>query len=156
MKKGIVSLLLATATCLLAGNARAIGKTGITAYGTYWNGDDTGYGYGIKGTKSLLDILFADARIGYINFEDSNTELIPLEASINVGLPGMITPYAGVGVGYYFVDGPRGDNAAGYFGQIGVEVSIAMAGVFAELRYHDLEEDAFDGPSASIGILLKF
>ncbi|WP_372805853.1 hypothetical protein [Pontiella sp.] len=156
MRKGIVSLLLATAACLLAANAQAIGKTGFTAYGTYWNGDDSGYGYGVKATKSLLDILFADARIGYLNFNDSDTEVIPLEASINVGLPGVITPYAGVGAGYYFIDGPMGNNAAGYFGQIGVEISIAMFGVLAEVRYHDLAENAFDGPSASLGILLKF
>ncbi|VGO11528.1 hypothetical protein PDESU_00072 [Pontiella desulfatans] len=157
MKKCTIALLLATATCFMAGNALAIGKTGYTAYGTYWNGDDSGYGFGLKYTRSLIDIVFADARVSYISYDSNRIDtLIPTEVSINIGLPGVVTPYAGVGAGYYFIDSPIYDDSAGYFAQVGVEVSISKIGVLAELRYHDLEGGDLDSLSANLGVLLKF
>jgi outer membrane protein W len=82
--------------------------------------------------------------------------MIPLEVSFNLGLPGFITPYAGVGMGYYFIDNPDIDDATGYFGQVGVEFSIVKIGVMVELRYMDIEGEYFDDLALNAGILLRF
>ena len=156
MKK-TTAKLLAAAACLVAGNALAIGSNGITAYGTYWDGENAGYGLGLKYSKSLVDMIYFDGRGGYITFDDpADTTMIPLEVSFNLGLPGFITPYAGVGMGYYFIDNPIFDNATGYFGQIGCEFSILKIGVMVELRYMDLEGEYFDDLALNAGILLRF
>jgi hypothetical protein len=102
-------------------------------------------------------MVYFDGRVGYVAFDDAfDTTVIPLEAGFNVGLPGVITPYAGVGVGYYFIDNPFIDNAAGYYAQAGVEFILARIGVSVELRYHELDEDYLDGVSLNSGIILKF
>lgn len=156
MKK-TVAILLATAAFLVAGNALAIGSNGLAAYGTYWDGESAGRGLGLKYSKSLLDLISVDGRGGYIMFDDvDDTTMVPLEASFNISLLGIITPYAGVGVGYYFIDNPLFDDASGYFGQIGLEVTIVNIGVMAELRYMDLEGEYFDDLALNVGILLKF
>ena len=156
MKKTI-AILLATATCLVAGNALALGNNAITAYGTYWDGEEPGYGLGLKYSKSLVDMIYLDARGGYVMFDDLvDTTMVPLEVGFNLGLPGMITPYAGVGVGYYLIDNPIIDDATGYFGQIGVEFTIVKIGAMVELRYLDLEGEYFDDLALNVGILLKF
>jgi hypothetical protein len=156
MKKTI-ALLLATVTCLVAGNALAVGSNGLTAYGTYWDGENPGYGLGLKYSKSLLDIVSVDGRGTYIMFDDvADTTMVPLEVAFNLGFPGPISPYAGVGVGYYFIDNPLFDDATGYFGQIGLEFTIVKVGVMAELRYMDLEGEYFDDLALNVGILLKF
>lgn len=156
MKK-TTALLIATAACLVAGNALGLGSNGLTAYGTYWDGVEPGYGLGLKYSKSLLDIVSVDGRGGYIMFDDlADTSMIPLEVAFNLGFPGPISPYAGVGVGYYLIDNPTIDDASGYFGQIGIEFTIVKIGAMAELRYLDLEGSYFDDLSVNIGILLKF
>ena len=156
MKKTI-AMLLATVTCLIAGNALAIGSNGITAYGTYWDGEEPGYGLGLKYSKSLIDIVSVDGRGGYIMFDDLvDTTMVPLEVAFNIGLPGPISPYAGVGVGYYLIDHPVVDDASGYFGQIGIEFTIVKIGAMAELRYLDLEGTYFDDLALNVGILFKF
>lgn len=156
MKKTI-AILVATVTCLLAGNALAIGSNGITAYGTYWDGVEPGYGLGLKYSKSLVDMIYLDGRGGYITFDDvADTTMIPLEVSFNLGFPGFISPYVGVGVGYYLIDNPIIDDASGYFGQIGCEFSIVKIGVMVELRYMDLEGEYFDDLALNAGILLRF
>jgi hypothetical protein len=82
--------------------------------------------------------------------------MVPLEVAFNIGLPGPISPYAGVGVGYYLIDNPVIDDASGYFGQIGIEFTIVKIGAMAELRYLDLEGTYFDDLALNVGILLKF
>ena len=137
-------------------SAGAVGKTTLTAYGTYWDQEETAYGAGLRASKSLLDMVYVDGRAGYVETETSNTEMIPLEASINLGLPGIITPYVGIGAGYYFLDSDLLDDRAGYFGQIGCEFIFTKIGALAELRYLDLEDDYFDGVSLNVGVLWKF
>ena len=149
--------IFAVTICLLAGGALAVGDDRLTAYGTYWNGDKNGYGLGLKYSKSLIDLVFFEGRGGYVAFDDAvDTTVIPLEAGFNLALPGVITPYAGVGLGYYFIDNPWIDNTSGYFVQAGVEFTISKIGVMAELRYHDLEEKYMDGVSLNGGIILNF
>lgn len=146
-------------TLVMMGMATAYSVAGssVAAYGTYWDGEDAGYGVGAKYGLSLIDILFADARAGYITFDDNvDTTMVPLEVSINLGFPGPITPYAGVGVGYYLIDNPLLDDSSGYFGQIGLEFTIIKIGALVELRYTDLESTYFDDLSVNAGLVFKF
>ena len=155
MKQGLTALLAAF-TVMVAYQAEAVGKTTLTAYGTYWDQKDAAYGGSLKLSKSLVDMVYVDGRAGYLKTENGKQETIPLEASINLGLPGMITPYVGVGAGYYFIDSNLMDDASGYFGQIGAELIFTKIGVMAELRYLDLEGSYFDGVALNIGALWKF
>ncbi|MDH3981746.1 MAG: porin family protein [Kiritimatiellaceae bacterium] len=157
MKKGLFALLVVALAGFTATTSHAIGETGITAYGTYWNGEnEDGLGLGVKLTKSIIDVLWVDGSASYISFDPSGDSLVPLEATINVGLPGVVTPYAGIGAGYYFIDSPSLESRAGYLGLLGVEISIKTVGLLAELRYHDLEGDALDDLSLRFGVLLRF
>lgn len=156
MKKTLV-ILITTAVCLLADHAGALGRDALTAYGTYWDGENAGYGLGLKYSKSLLDMVSVDGRGGYIVFDDAvDTTMVPLEVAFNLGLPGPITPYAGVGLGYYLIDHPLFDDASGYFAQVGLEFTLVKIGAMVELRYMDLEEDYFDDLSLNVGVVLKF
>lgn len=154
MKKLLLSAIALAGLFIL--NAQAVGKTTLTAYASYWNHTDDAYGAGARLSKSLLDMVYVDGRAGYSKTDKTQTEMIPLEASINVGLPGMITPYAGIGGGYYFVDSEFLDDLGGYFGQIGCEFIFTKVGALAELRYLDLEGSYFDGVSVNVGVLWKF
>jgi hypothetical protein len=154
MKKTIIVALAAFS--LVTANT-AVAGGGVAAYGTYWDGENPGYGVGAKYAMSLIDIIFADARAGYIMFDDAaDTTMVPLEISFNLGLPGAITHYAGVGLGYYLIDNPILDDSSGYFGQIGLEFTIIKIGAMVELRYMDLESNYFDDLSLNAGLVFKF
>lgn len=156
MRQRIVLLLTLSVVLAIASTLRA--DTSLTAYGTYWEGDDTGKGGGVRLTKTFLGFGAVDGRGGYVEFSDTNTEVYPLDVSINVRLPFLISPYAGIGAGYYHTDSdlPGVDNTSGYFGQIGVEATFLRFGAMAEIRFHDLEGSYFDGTSANVGLLLKW
>ncbi|MDZ8119550.1 hypothetical protein [Pontiella agarivorans] len=149
--------LLLLCTALIAAGC-ALADTSLSAYGTYWEADSSGQGAGLRLKKTFLGFGAVEARGGYVNFDDIETDMIPLDASINVRLPFMISPYAGVGAGYYFMDSDAGgmDDTSGVFAQIGVEATFLWIGALAEVRYYDLEENYFDGPSYNIGLLLKW
>ncbi|MEI6892031.1 MAG: hypothetical protein V5783_07665 [Pontiella sp.] len=151
-----IVMALLVATVLLAGSASA--DTSLTAYGTLWDADDRGTGAGLRLKKTFLGFAAAEARGGYIHFDDIKTDMVPLDISINARLPFMISPYAGVGVGYYLFDSNETDfdSAVGYFAQVGVEATFLMMGIMAEIRYHDMEESYFDGASFNAGILFKW
>ncbi|MDF7807578.1 hypothetical protein P4E94_09030 [Pontiellaceae bacterium B12219] len=152
-------LLRASFTLLLvlaAGLAHA--DTSLTAYGTYWDADSSGTGAGLRLKKTFLGFGAAELRGGYIDFSDIDTEMIPLDVSINARLPFFISPYAGVGAGYYIFnsDMPNLDNNPGYFAQLGLEATFLLVGVMAEVRFNDLDGTYFDGASYNAGILLKW
>lgn len=152
-KLTIVSLVIAALTALAAHADHS-----LTAYGTYWDADDSGKGAGLRYKKTFLGFGALDGRAGYVNFDSIKTDMIPLELSINARLPFIISPYIGVGGGYYLLDSNLGsiDNSGGYFAQLGVEATLLWFGVMAELRYHDLEENYFDGTSVNVGLLIKW
>jgi len=152
MKKTTIALTTLLIAC------SAIADTSLTAYGTYWDADATGKGAGVRLKKTFLGFAAVEARGGYVNFDDIKTDMIPLDVSINARLPFMISPYIGVGAGYYFLDSDVGDwdNQSGQFAQVGVEATLVWFGAMAEVRYYDLEGDFFDGPSYNIGLLLKW
>jgi hypothetical protein len=151
-----ILLLILSAVLSAASTLRA--DTSLTAYGTYWEGDDTGKGAGLRLKKTFLGFGAVEGRGGYVEFSDTNTEIYPLDVSINVRLPFMISPYAGIGTGYYYADSdlPGQDSISGYFGQLGVEATLLWFGAMAEVRFHDMEGSYFDGTSVNVGLLLKW
>lgn len=156
MKKKPIALLSLITAILLVGVAHA--DTSLTAYGTYWDGDDIGKGGGLRLKKTILGFGAVEGRGGYVDFNNSKTEVIPLDISVNLRLPFMISPYAGIGAGYYIIDStvPGLDNTSGYFGQLGVEVTLAAIGAMAEVRFHDLEGGYLDGTAFNLGLLIKW
>lgn len=147
----VMSLLISMVGCAFA-------DTAISVYGTYWDGDDSGRGVGVRVKKTFLAFLVAEGRTGYYEFTGSDTELVPVDVAVSARLPFMISPYAGIGTGYYFAssDTYNLDNFAGGFVQVGVEATFVWIGALAEVRYYEMEEDAFDGPAYNIGLMLKF
>ena len=157
MNKKLVALLTLLSTGLVAGIAQA--DTSATAYGTYWDGQDTGKGAGLRLKKTILGFGAVEGRGGYVNFSDTKTDIIPLDVSINLRLPFMISPYAGIGAGYNIIssDVPSLDtNTSGYFGQIGIEATFAVVGAMAEIRWNEIEGSYFDGTSFNLGLLIKW
>ena len=155
MKKLHTTLLALVTIGLIAGTTQA--DTSLTAYGTYWEGDtDIGKGAGLRLKKTFLGFGAIEGRGGYVEFSDTNTEVIPLDLSLNVRLPFLISPYAGIGAGYYLIDSAVSGDVTGYFGQIGVEATFIWIGAMAELRFHDIEGSYLDGTSFNLGVLVKW
>ncbi len=154
MKRTILSLLSALAMMACP----SLADTSITAYGTYWDAESSGTGAGLRLKKTFLGFGAAEVRGGYVNFDEIDVEMIPLDVSLNARLPFMISPYIGVGAGYYITnsDLPGFDNTAGYFGQIGIEITFIWIGAMAEIRYYDIEEAYFDSPAYNVGLLVKW
>jgi hypothetical protein len=153
------TLLRASFTALIvlaAGLAQA--DTSLTAYGSYWDADTSGTGAGLQLKKTFLAFGAVELSGGYVDFNDINTEMIPLEVAINARLPFFISPYAGVGAGYYIfnTDISGLDDNPGTFAQLGIEATFLMVGLMAEVRYNDLDGTYFDGTSYNAGILLKW
>ena len=136
-------------------------STSLTGYGTYWDGDSDGLGGGARLKQTFLGFGAVELRGGYVKFDapgdDFDPEVVPLEVAANLRLPFFISPYAGIGAGYYFTsDVPDMDDGGGYFVQVGVEVTFLWVGAMAEVRWHDLDSDFLDGPSANLGLLIKW
>ncbi len=132
--------------------------TDITVYGVYWDGDDPGKGAGVRVRKSFLAFMAVEGRTGYVDFADSNTKVIPAEISVIGRLPTFISPYVGLGTGYYFVDSDRPgvNDFGGGFAQLGVDVSILWFGAMAEIRYYEMEESDWNGAAYNLGLFLQF
>ena len=152
MKRLLVSMVLFATVCGVHAD------TAITAYGVYWDGDDSGRGAGLRYRQTFMAFLAAEARTGYVEFTDTNTEVIPTEVSVIARLPFMVSPYAGVGSGYYFVESDIAglDDFSGGFIQLGVEATFLWIGAMAEIRYYEMEESYLDGPAYNVGLLLKW
>ena len=142
---------------VLACAGSAVADTSLTAYGVSWDGDDPGRGAGLRVRKTFLAFMAVEGRTGYVEFSDSNTELIPAEISVVGRIPFVISPYAGIGTGYYFVesDTPGKDDFSGGFAQLGVEASLLWFGAMAEIRYYEMEESYWDGTAYNLGLFLK-
>ena len=149
-------ICLTLAATLVAAALHA--DTSLTGYGTWWDGDEEGYGAGLRLKRTFLAFGAVEARGGMVAFDDSDTDMYPLDVSVNVRLPFIVSPYAGVGAGYYFFDSPLDglDDGSGIFGQVGVEFTFLVVGAMAEVRYHDAEADYLDGTSVNVGLLVKW
>ena len=158
MKKQI--LMGVMAALALAGMSEVAygGQTSLAGYLTYWDGSDTGVGGGVKVRKKFLGFFSADVRASYVDFSDQNTSIVPLEATVMVGIPFLIEPYAGLGASYYFVDSdiPGIDNGSGVYGVFGLQLNLWVVGAMAEVRWNETEEDLMDGMSANLGLMVKW
>jgi hypothetical protein len=159
---------------------------GIGPFGSYYNSDDAddAWGGGIMGRLGIADWLAVDARASYLNFNDSNLEMIPLEAALTLRLPLMenkLVPYAGVGVGYYLFEEDFDENTSlsdiddgvGFFPLVGVEIRFGSRNqwaIFGEARWLFLSSDVdgaidelgniddadLDGLGVNVGVLYRF
>jgi len=157
MKKQV--MMIAMAALVLAGmnEVAYAGETSVAGYLTYWDGSVDGWGGGVKLRKKFLAFLSADVRASYVDFSDLNTSVVPLEATLMVGFPFFIEPYAGLGASYYIFDSDLPiDNSAGGYGVLGVQFNLWVVGAMAELRWNEAEENLMDGMSANLGLMVKW
>lgn len=167
------SLLLSTTALVAVATSTqgAVLRAQSGVFYTVLDSDDggTGQGGGAIFRSQLVGILGADARVGYVNFGDSDVSMVPLEASLILRAPiPFFAVYGGLGGGIYFLDG-KGvdyDNATGYYPLVGAEFKISELVLFAEARYLFLEAetsgsltsrtDSFDGPGFNVGLSFRF
>jgi len=161
MKKRMI--IIAMVALVLAGmNEIAYGgETSLAGYLTYWdggeNGGNEGVGGGVKLRKKFLGFFSADVRASYVDFSDLNTSVVPLEATLMVGIPFFIEPYAGLGASYYIFDSNLPiDDGTGVYGVLGVQFNLWVVGALAELRYTEAEANLMDGMSANLGLMVKW
>ena len=167
MEMVLKNIIMVVIGLFFAGITHA-GETSLAGFLTYWDGTDSsgqsidGTGGGVKLRKKLLGVLAGDVRASYVRFSDAETSVMPLEAAIMVGIPFILEPYAGVGVGYYFVDSDlKYDSGAGGFGVLGVQFNMFVVGAMAEVRYNKVDvslgdEYLLDGLSANVGLSFKW
>ena len=138
------------------------GETSVAGYMTYWdggeNGGNEGVGGGIKLRKKFLGFFSADIRGSYLEFSDLNTSVIPVEATLMVGIPFVVEPYAGLGASYYFFDSdnPLLEDSTGAYGVLGLQLNLWVVGAMAEVRYTEAEETLMDGMSINLGLMMKW
>jgi len=158
MKKQATMVVIA-ALALAGLNEMAYGgETSVAGYLTYWDGSDDGVGGGVKLRKKFLGFFSADVRASYVDFSDLDTSVVPLEATVMVGIPFFIEPYAGLGASYYIFDTDISglDNGVGGYGVLGVQFNLWVVGAMAELRWNEAEADLMDGLSANLGLMVKW
>ena len=148
----------ASAIALLAIGFSTSAQAGFSAYGSYWNSDQEGFGAGVKYEKRFLaDFVAADVSAGYIDFSSEDTQVIPLETSLTLRIPFFIEPYAGLGVGYYPIESDNDyQSSTGYFGVVGIQATILGIGALAEYRYLDAKEEFLDGNTFNLGLTISF
>jgi hypothetical protein len=134
------------------------GETSLAGYLTYWDGTVDGVGGGVKLRKKFLGFMSADVRASYVDFDNLDTSVVPLEATLMVGIPFLLEPYVGLGASYYIFDSdlPGIDDGAGGYGVVGLQFNLFVVGAMAELRYNEAEEDLMDGMSANLGLMVKW
>jgi outer membrane protein W len=122
-----------------------------------------------------IDWVSVDARASWVNFSDTDVDMIPLELAglVNFSMLGeRIVPYVGAGVGYYLFEGDGADldNEVGFFPVAGLEIGLQRLSLFAEARWLFLETDVdsakaelrnlieadVDGLGINLGLLFRF
>ena len=144
MKRICIIALLAMVTLGTAvPRAHALG-----VFASWWNMNDAnedGFGFGIRQKIKLAPIISLDTRASYINFNDSDLKVFPLEAT---GLVSLGLFYGGLGVGYYIFDVGGDefsiDNNFGWYLVGGVEIGAGPVGVFGEIKWTSLSADFSD------------
>lgn len=122
----------------------------LGAFGTYHKFDDWGENWG-AGAKWRLDFakyLGVDVRGSWIRLEDLRADLVPVEVTLlaQLPLPDGVTPYIGIGGGYYFFlgDESAAEDNAGFYPLVGVELAFGESSnwsMFVEARWLFLETD---------------
>ncbi len=171
----VVSSLVIVST-VIAGPARGAGLE-LGAFGSYLDSDDLGAGYGggVKLELSPISLLSLDGRVSWIQFDDVDVDMVPVELAARLNLPlfgERIEPYVGAGVGYYHfeADGVDLDDNVGFFPLAGLEFGLRHIAFFAEARWLFLQTDVsnaveelenvneadIDGLGVNIGLLVRF
>jgi len=148
MKKLFVAAMVAAlGLTAMAPTAHAMG-----VMASWWNIDQTnddGFGFGIQQKFNITPLFSFDTRASWIKFNDSKTDVFPIEAT---GMVNIALFYVGVGVGYYVfnTDGAVTlDNNFGWYGVGGVHFGLGPVGVFGEIKYTSLSSD-FSGVDPNI------
>ncbi len=162
MKKHVTMIAMAALVLACMNEIAYGGETSLAGYLTYWdggeNGGNEGVGGGLKLRQKFLGFLSADIRASYVDFSDLHPSGIPVEATLMVGIPFFIEPYAGLGASYYFFDSdlPWIEDGAGVYGVLGLQLNLWVVGAVAELRWNEAEETLMDGMSANLGLMVKW
>jgi len=177
MKRGWIALsLLTVLTTFVISPAHAMDLE-FGVFGSEMDSDDLGDGSGV-GAKlgiSPMDLLSLEARASWIQFDDFDIDMIPLEVAgrLNFSLFGnWIVPYVGAGAGYYMFEADDADldDSVGFFPMVGLEVGVHQIAFFVEARWLFLETDVdsaraelddiveadVDGLGVNIGALVRF
>jgi hypothetical protein len=127
--------------------AEALGAD-LGFFGSYLDSDDLqeAIGGGAKLKFNLAEFFALDVRGSYLEFDDTDITVIPVEALALLQLPlgDTLNLYGGVGVGYYFFDADNVDleDSVGYFPVAGLEVALGEVKLFGEIRWLALSPDA--------------
>jgi len=176
-RKGLIGLLLAIAMSLIVGGCSHGSGVEFGAFAASLDSDDLGDGYGGGAKLELnpIDMVSIDARASWIQFDDTDIDMVPLEAAALLNFPMFwehIVPYIGAGVGYYLFDGSGADldDEVGFFPLAGLEVGLHSVSFLAEARWLFLESDVagakgelrnlteadIDGFGVNLGVLFRF
>lgn len=143
MKKICIAAMIAIlALSSLAPSAHAIG-----VMASWWNIDksnEDGFGFGIVNRFNITPLFAFDTRASWIKFNDSKTDVFPIEATAMVNIALI---YGGVGVGYYIfnTDGALSlDNNFGWYVVGGAHLGVGPVGVFGEIKWTSLSADFKD------------
>ena len=176
-RKGLIGLLLAITMSLIVGGCSHGSGVEFGAFAASLDSDDLGEGYGGGPKLELnpIDMVSIDARASWIQFDDTDIDMVPLEAAALLNFPMFwehIVPYIGAGVGYYLFDGSGADldDEVGFFPLAGLEVGLHSISFLAEARWLFLESDVagakgelrnlteadVDGFGVNLGVLFRF
>lgn len=176
-RNGYLSLLMALAFSLIIGGCSHGSGVEFGAFAASLDSDDLGEGYGggVKLELNPIDLISIDARASWIQFDDTDIDMVPLEAAALLNLPLFwehFVPYIGAGVGYYLFDGSGADldDEVGFFPLAGLEVGLHSISFLAEARWLFLETDVagakgelrnltdadVDGFGVNLGVLFRF
>lgn len=146
-------------------SAGVASAAGVGVFGSYWDTDDLGPGYGggLKFNADLADYLAVELRASCITqFDDWKGDddlfVIPLEVGLLLNFPlGTelpITLYGGGGGGYAIM--PKADDVDldddfTFYGVAGVEVALGgSVSIFAEALYRYLKVDGAESHGEDI------
>lgn len=143
----------------------------IRAMASWLNTDDLGDAWGgmIGAGFQPVDWFSADLRAGYLRADDESLDIIPIEAvamfrAFNLD---TVEPYAGIGVGYYFMDSDdiSTDDSQAVFPLVGMDLRLpeTKLRIFGEVRYMFFDDDisddidsSMDGLGANLGVRWTF
>lgn len=146
--KGFVVVLLLAVLALVGTGCSTGSGVELAAFGSSLDSDDLGDGYGggAKVELNPIDMLSVDARASWIHFDDTDIDMIPLEAAVLLNCPLLfehVVPYIGAGAGYYLFEGDGADldDQVGFFPLAGLEIGLHKVSIMAEARWLFLETD---------------
>lgn len=175
--KGFIGVVLVAMVALVIGGCSHGSGVEFGMFGSSLDSDDLGDGYGGGAKLELnpLDMISVDARASWVHFDDTDIDMIPLEAAALLNFPLFwehIVPYIGAGGGYYLFDGDGADldDQVGFFPLAGLEIGLHNVSILVEARWLFLETDVdnakgelrniteadVDGFGANIGLIFRF